>query len=292
MKPLISILITVYNRANFIAEAIESVLASTYTDFEVIIVDDCSEDKSVEIAKGFEKLDNRIKVYKNLTNLGDYNNRNKAASYATGEYLKYLDADDLLYPHCLEVMVKALLKYPEAALAISFNKIQINQPYPQMCLPKDTFHHEYLGKSRLGCGPTAAILSRKVFEEIGGFSGKQFIGDHELWYKIAHKYPIISLPPSITFWRIHEGQQTSEELKNPNIRISRYLLRKRVLTDNQFHFSSSELTKATYRLEQHYVRGILADLFKRKISLKIFKHFVYGAGLKYSSLLKGLKKYS
>jgi len=109
-NPLVSVLMTAYNREQFIAEAIESVLASTFTNFELIIVDDCSTDKTIEIAKKFEMIDSRVKVYKNDNNLGDYLNRNMSASFAKGKYLKYLDADDLIYPHGLEVMVAAMEK--------------------------------------------------------------------------------------------------------------------------------------------------------------------------------------
>jgi glycosyltransferase involved in cell wall biosynthesis len=91
-KPLVSVLMTVYNREKYISEAIESVMASTYQNWELIIVDDRSKDTSVEIARHYETQDKRIKVYVNEANLGDYPNRNKAASYAEGKYLKYVDA--------------------------------------------------------------------------------------------------------------------------------------------------------------------------------------------------------
>ena len=88
----ISVLMTAFNREKYIGEAIESVLASTFKDFELIIVDDCSSDKTVEIAKNYENLDKRVKVFLNEKNLGDYSNRNKAASLANGKYIKYVDA--------------------------------------------------------------------------------------------------------------------------------------------------------------------------------------------------------
>src|ERR1041384_7268362 len=93
-NPLVSVLMTAYNREDYIAEAIESVLASTYTNFELIIVDDCSSDNTVAIAKEYKAKDKRIKVYVNEKNLGDYPNRNKAASYANGDFLMYVDSDD------------------------------------------------------------------------------------------------------------------------------------------------------------------------------------------------------
>jgi len=94
----VSILTTVYNREKHLAACINSVLACSYQDWELIIVDDVSTDASVAIAKSYEQKDARIKVYVNDKNLGDYPNRNKAASYAKGKYIKYLDADDIIYP--------------------------------------------------------------------------------------------------------------------------------------------------------------------------------------------------
>src|SRR5687768_8103613 len=99
---------TVFNRENYLKEAIESVLDSTFTNFELIIVDDCSTDNSVAIAKKYAANDQRIRVYVNEQNLGDYPNRNKAAGYATGKYLKYVDSDDKIFPHTLEVMINGM----------------------------------------------------------------------------------------------------------------------------------------------------------------------------------------
>jgi glycosyltransferase involved in cell wall biosynthesis len=83
--PIVLILTTVYNRKKYIGACIESVLASIYKDWELIIVDDQSNDNSVAIAQKYEEKDARIKVYINETNLGDYPNRNQAASYAQGK---------------------------------------------------------------------------------------------------------------------------------------------------------------------------------------------------------------
>ena len=86
---LVSVLMTAYNRQQYIAEAIQSVIANTYQNWELIIVDDRSNGDTVAIAKKFAEKDNRIKVYINENNLGDYPNRNKAVSLAKGKYLKY-----------------------------------------------------------------------------------------------------------------------------------------------------------------------------------------------------------
>jgi glycosyltransferase involved in cell wall biosynthesis len=115
----VSVLMTVYNRRHFLGDAVRSVLASTFDDFELIICDDCSHDGSPDLAEEFARKDSRIRVYRNERNLGDYGNRMQAASLATGVYLKYVDSDDQIYPHGLEVMVRNLQRHPDAAIALS-----------------------------------------------------------------------------------------------------------------------------------------------------------------------------
>ena len=133
-NPLVSILTTVYNREKYLAACIESVLASCFQDWEMIIVDDQSKDNSVAIAQQYAAKDRRIYVYVNEINLGDYPNRNKAATYAKGKYLKYLDADDLIYPHSLEVMIAAMEQFSEADFGTQYNIRECHQPYPFLVL--------------------------------------------------------------------------------------------------------------------------------------------------------------
>ena len=103
--PLISVIITTYNRERYIKEAIQSVLTSTFKDYELIISDNCSTDRTVSIIKEFLLKDHRIKLYTNKENLGEYSNRILAASYASGKYIKYLDADDIIYPNSLSIFI-------------------------------------------------------------------------------------------------------------------------------------------------------------------------------------------
>lgn len=105
-KPIVSIITPNYNCSRFIAETIESVIAQTYTNWEMIIVDDCSSDGSYEIALEYEKQDSRIKVLKNVKNSGAAVSRNKAIEVSQGEYLAFLDSDDLWMPEKLEKQLK------------------------------------------------------------------------------------------------------------------------------------------------------------------------------------------
>ena len=206
-EPLVSVLMTSYNRQKYIGEAIESVLASTYTNFELIIVDDCSKDSTVEIAKRYVEIDKRVKIYLNENNLGDYNNRNKASTYAKGKYIKYLDSDDMIYPHGLEVFVRCMESDPTIALGICSCSIQYDNAYPIKVESKDAVRTYFYKNQFLNMSPSGCIIRKNIFDEVGGFSGKRMIGDLELWLKISFEYPVLIVPPSLIYWRQHEEQE-------------------------------------------------------------------------------------
>jgi len=207
MKPIVSVLMTAYNREKYIAASIESVLDSTYTDFELIIVDDGSSDRTVEIARTYEVKDARIRVYINEKNLGDYFNRNKAASYAKGKYIKYVDSDDLIYPHGLEVMVRCMEMYPEAAVGFMGLLNQEERPYPFVLQPEEAYQYHFYKRGLFDTGPTGLIFVTEKFREIGGFSGKRYVGDLEINLKLAARFPVVKMPASLVYWQQHEGQE-------------------------------------------------------------------------------------
>ncbi len=188
--PLVSVLMTAYNRENYIAEAIESVLASTYKNFELIIVDDCSKDKTVDIARNYELKDTRVRVYVNEKNLGDYPNRNKAASYAKGKYIKYLDADDMIYYYGLEVMVKAMELFPESGFGLG-SKPSDEKIYPVLLNPVQAYQEHFSGFGHFDRAPGSSIIKLDVFTKVKGFSGERMIGDNELWFKMARYFPMV-----------------------------------------------------------------------------------------------------
>ena len=109
MKPLVSIIMPSYNTASFIAESIRAVCAQTLQDWELIIVDDCSEDNTDEVVKPFLE-DPRIKYYKNKRNSGAALSRNKALSEAKRKWIAFLDSDDLWMPEKLEKQIDFMEK--------------------------------------------------------------------------------------------------------------------------------------------------------------------------------------
>lgn len=256
-NPTVSVLTTVYNREKYIAACIESVLASTYKDWELIIVDDQSKDRSVAIAQEYAARDARIKVYVNEKNLGDYPNRNQAASYAKGKYLKYLDADDLIYPHGLRLMAETMEQFPECALGISQEVAEDFKPFPFVMQPKETFTREFLMRGVLGIGPTATIIRRDAFEALGGFTGTRYIGDTELWYKIALKYPIVKMVDGLIFWRQHDDQQIVSEQKDTTIVGFRYLHQIKTLENPLIPLSPEAINTAKMKIDKRFARQLL-----------------------------------
>ena len=270
----VSILTTVYNREKYLAACIDSVLASSYQDWELIIVDDVSTDTSVAIAKNYEKKDARIKVYVNQTNLGDYPNRNKAASYAKGTYLKYLDADDLIYPRGLEVMVHAMEQFPEAALGISQKVVEDVKPFPFVMEPKETFTREFLMRGVLGLGPTGTIIRRDVFEKLGGFTGTRYIGDTEMWYKIALAYPVVKMQDELIFWRQHDDQEITKGLDSFFYLENAFKLKLNTLQKKEFPLGAQERQAALKKLKKRLARAMFRLVFieiKLKTAFRIMK---------------------
>ena len=107
MTPTVSVIVPMYNAENFIKPALESLLTQTFTDFEVILIDDCSTDRTLEIAKTFD--DPRIRLVVNEKNLGNPGSaRNVGLEHAIGEYVYFMDDDDLLLPNCLETFIDAI----------------------------------------------------------------------------------------------------------------------------------------------------------------------------------------
>jgi glycosyltransferase involved in cell wall biosynthesis len=210
LQPVVSVLLTAYNREKYIAYAIESVLASTFHNFELIIVDDCSKDRTVEIARKYEALDQRVKLFVNDKNIGDYPNRNKAASYATGKYIKYVDADDYLYPNGLDIIVNQMEGFPEAAVGLFSLPQNVHRPFPILLSPKAAYNYNFLGPGLFHKAPLSAIFRRKSFEEVGGFGGIRHAGDFDMWHRMAQKFNFLLIQDHIVWFREHDNQESKQ----------------------------------------------------------------------------------
>ena len=202
-----SVLMTSYNREKYIHQAIESVLASTYRNLELVIVDDLSTDQTVEIARTYAMKDARVKIFLNEKNLGDYPNRNQAARHATGKYLKYVDADDYIYPWALEQMVSSMEKFPKAGWGLCSMEQDLARPFPFMLSPAEAYKYQYMGPGLFHRAPLSSIIRKDVFEQVGGFSPMRMVGDFEMWHRLAQRSPVVLMPQGMVWYRLHAEQE-------------------------------------------------------------------------------------
>jgi glycosyltransferase involved in cell wall biosynthesis len=258
MQPLVSVLITVFNRERYLAAAVDSVLAQTMQDFEIIIVDDCSTDGSAEIAKSYLARDSRVRFSRNDRNLGDYPNRMQAARQAHGRYLKYVDSDDLIYPHSLAIMVESMEAHRDSALGLSHSKPEDEHPYPWKLTPPEAWRKQFLGRGCLTCGPSAAIFRRDAFIDIGGFRHWGLLNDADLWYRMSARWPVILLPPGLIWWRRHEQQEFTRNNAALEYLEQGFALTVETLLSPACPLADIDRQAALERAHQHHARRLLS----------------------------------
>jgi teichuronic acid biosynthesis glycosyltransferase TuaG len=152
-KPNVSVITPAYNASHFIGQCIESVQAQTFTEWEMLIADDCSKDNTAEIVRSYAKHDPRIKYLRLDKNAGAAGARNYALSRANGRYIAFLDSDDLWLPHKLE---KQLAYMQANNFAFTFTSYQamtedLKTKLYHVQVPKKISYRQYLRNTVIGC---------------------------------------------------------------------------------------------------------------------------------------------
>ena len=248
---------TAYNREKFIEEAIESVLASSYSNFELIIVDDCSIDRTLLIARAFESKDNRIKVYVNETNIGDYPNRNKAAGYAKGVFLMNVDSDDTISRDGIENCINAMNLFPDSGFGI-YNPI--HGLIPILINSEDVIKNHFFKKPFLFIGPGGTVLKREYFNRINRYPVK-YGPANDMYFNIkaACFSPVVLLPFEFMNYRRHPGQ----EINNTYIYLyNNYLYLKEALNELPLGLTQKEKIWIAKKNKRRFLFNILKYFFK------------------------------
>lgn len=211
-NPLFSILVANYNNGCYLMEAIESVYAQTYTNWEIIIVDDASTDNSNEL---YEKLsqDNRIHVYHNDKNMGCAFTKHQLMLHAHGDYCGYLDPDDVILPRAIEVTMTALMKSPDIVLTFSRHYIcdeNLNVKEESRLLElkegESYFeHHDYRAEVFAGFRKTAYFASGGL--ELSSRAGGD---DADLYFRLEEQGKIAIIDEFTYKYRRHSRSMTAD----------------------------------------------------------------------------------
>lgn len=211
MKPRFSIIVPLYNKAPYVKKALESVLAQTVNDFELIIVDDGSRDESMIVVQDFIRdvscmmydVCDKIKVIQQ-ENAGVAAARNNGVAASKGEYVCFLDADDWWEANFLEEMDKLILEYPDAGLyATNYVYYKPGKTHVALKLERGYMNYPeaYLHSDAMPVSTGAACMPRKVFAEIGGFPlGINLGEDFLLWAKTALRYKVAFCKKSLAYY--------------------------------------------------------------------------------------------
>ncbi|KRA33129.1 glycosyl transferase family 2 [Rhodanobacter sp. Root627] len=225
--PLVSVIIPVRNCRDYIHEAIDSVLGQDYSNLEIIVIDDGSDDYEYS---ELQKMDGRIAV-RRLSGMGVSHARNVAMAMAKGSYFAFLDADDIWFPGKLTAQVNYCEKNPHAGCVFGgfakWERDASDQFPPSSLLTTDCHALTGADPARSGwmytrllmgqlVGMNTALIRREVFEKLGGFDESMRVGeDYLFWLKVSRVFEMHALAGTVALYRIHESSAMGH-LDEPN----------------------------------------------------------------------------
>jgi glycosyltransferase involved in cell wall biosynthesis len=226
-QPLVSVLLPVYNAEKYLENALKSILFQTYSNLEVIVVNDGSTDNSASIINSFVQTNN-VKYYINPENFGISKTRNIALSYCNGEYIALLDSDDICAPNRIENQVKFLIKNTGYKAVSSWM-----QEFDKNTLNLYRYYHDF---ETLKCvsvfynpvSHPATMFDSSALKEIGYDESYSYAEDYQMLLRFMQKYKISCLQETLYFNRIHTNQisnSINESLKIKNEKqISQFII--------------------------------------------------------------------
>lgn len=218
----VSICLPVYNGESFLTDAIESALQQTFTDFELIIIDDASTDTSYLIAEGFSKRDKRIRLFRNDKNLGLFQNYNRCLLQSQGAYIKPFAQDDLLEPTILEKLVQVMERRPSVALVSTAKRwisnsgeaIKTFQQFPAdtQIEGREVIRYNLIQLTNW-VGEPSTVMFRAEHKGTGFDTELFHYGDIDYWFRIVENHDYYYLNDVLCSFRRHGSSATSKNLK-------------------------------------------------------------------------------
>jgi glycosyltransferase involved in cell wall biosynthesis len=208
---LVSVIIPTFNRAGWITQAVASVLAQTYEDFEILVVDDGSTDATLE---NLAPLGRRLRLVRSARRRGVSAARNLGIKAARGEWLAFLDSDDLWLPEKLARQAAYLAARPELLICQTEeiwvrHGVRVNPPKTHRQTGGEIF---WRSLERCSVSPSAVMLHRRLLDEVGLFDENlPAAEDYDLWLRVAWRYPVGLCPEPLVIKRGGHPDQLSRQ---------------------------------------------------------------------------------
>jgi glycosyltransferase involved in cell wall biosynthesis len=207
--PTISVIMPAYNAAGYIAQAIESILKQTFSDFEFIIIDDGSQDETLAVVERYSGIDRRILPI-HWVHIGIARSLNMMLEGASGTFIARMDADDIAMPERLARQLEYLKDHPECAvvgtrvLCVDPDNVPICELFNVTEHDRiDCRHMEFRGSA---IAHPSVLMRRGVIEDLGGYRvDTEPAEDIDLWLRIAERAHLANLPNVLMHYRLHEG---------------------------------------------------------------------------------------
>jgi glycosyltransferase involved in cell wall biosynthesis len=187
-------------------------------------------------------------------------NRNKAASYASGKYLKYVDADDYLYPNGLEIIVTSMEKHPEASVGLFSLPQNLVQPFPILLRPCQTYEYNFFGSGLFHKAPLSTIFKTTTFKEIGGFGVIRHAGDFEMLHRMAQKHSFLLIHDHIVWFREHDDQESKKHDVNVELMYAR--IEKSYINDTNSPLNVAQRTAIQRNKVKKCIKRMIIALMK------------------------------
>lgn len=216
--PRVSVIVTTFNRARLLSETVDSIRGQTYADFELIIVDNMSEDGTREYIT--DLADSRIRYFRHPNHGIIAHNRNFGIQQARGEYIAFCDDDDLWLSDKLGRQVILMEQHPDVALCYTHAESFIDDSVVSARMNRrSVYRNHFYQLLRGNFFPNSSVLIRsKVFQELGLLTEDPLLReDYEMWLRIARRYRLMGIEDSLIRYRIHPsnaaGNRAAETLR-------------------------------------------------------------------------------
>lgn len=264
-NPKISVVISVRNQEKYLIKAVQSILNQSYTNFELLIVDDASKDNSGNILKSIK--DPRVKIITNSKHIGLTKSLNLAINKSTGEYIARMDADDISYPERLKTEMAFLEKHPEIALVGSWVEL-INEAGKRLSLKRlpctSLEIKNKLIKANQFYHPTL-LIRKEVLLKYGLYDEKfEYSQDYELILRIASHCQVANIPESLLMYRVNSKGAISYEKVKQQAYFA-LLARLKALKDYRYPITDIK----------HLIRPIISFLTPKPILMLIYKQLYF-----------------